>query len=258
MDSLLNISAVYVAIYADRYLSNFMALPAGIKDTLLRIMSSQGTVTDRNISQNQLLHTSYCVCPQLMHLGTHKLDMVNCRVSDSTLQQICCPQLRTILLRGHPSITSDGVRALAASCPGLQVVDLTECAAVTDEGVLALAHGCSSLEVLSLWGCSVVGDAALLALAGNCRLLHSLNLSGTQVTDEGVIGLATAPCSNSLKELQLARCRNLTGKAVRAVLTNCPNVRIFTFDGCPLITDQEALHNLLDPDKFQQLSWTVY
>ncbi|XP_031689054.1 protein AMN1 homolog isoform X5 [Oncorhynchus kisutch] len=169
-----------------------MALPAGIKDTLLRVMSSQGTVTDLNISQ-------------LMHLGTHKLDMVNCRVSDSALQQICCPQLRTILLRGQPSITSDGVRALAASCPGLQVVDLTECAAVTDEGVLALAHGCSSLEVLSLWGCSAVGDAALLALAGNCRLLHSLNLSGTQVTDEGVIGLATAPCSNSLKELQLAR-----------------------------------------------------
>nr|XP_046208471.1 protein AMN1 homolog isoform X2 [Oncorhynchus gorbuscha] len=243
--------------------------------------------TDKIHLSTLTMGVSHKAALQLMHLGTHKLDMVNCRVSDSALQQIRCPQLRTILLRGQPSITSDGtclpngtfsvlkknpsgpslclqystlqcVRTLAASCPGLQVVDLTECAAVTDEGVLALAHGCSSLEVLSLWGCSAVGDAALLALAGNCRLLHSLNLSGTQVTDEGVIGLATAPCSNSLKELQLARCRNLTGKAVKAVLTNCPNVRIFTFDGCPLITDQEALHNLLGPDKFQQVSWTVY
>ncbi|CAB1323443.1 unnamed protein product, partial [Coregonus sp. 'balchen'] len=109
------------------------------------------------------------------------------------------------------SITSEGMRALTASCPGLQVVDLTRCAAMTNEGVLALAHGCSSLEVLSLWGCSSVGDAALLALASREPRLQ-------------------------MRKLQLTQCRNLTDKAVRAVLTNCLNVRLFTFDRCPLIT----------------------
>ncbi|XP_019912124.1 protein AMN1 homolog isoform X1 [Esox lucius] len=231
VDTLLNISAVCVALYADSYLSDFMALPASLKDKLLRIMSLKGMLTDLNISQ-------------LLHSGTHTLDMMNCIVSDSALQQIHCPQLRRILLRGNLCITSEGMRALAASCPRLQVVDLTGCTAVTDEGVLALAHGCSSLEVLSLWGCSDVGDRALLELLGNCSFLHTLNLSGTQVTDEGVIGLATAQCSNSIKELQLARCRNLTDKAVKAVLTNCPNIQIFIFTGCPLITGEILAHSV--------------
>lgn len=195
-----------------------------------------------------------------MHAGIHTLDLQNCLVSDAALSQIPCPQLRTILLRGCHSITSEGVRALASSCPSLQVVDLTGCSRVTDQGVLALAHNCQSLEVLSLRSCSAIGDPSLLALSRNSRLLHSLYLSGTQVTDMGVIGLATGLCSNNLKELQLARCGNLTDEAVTAILTHCPNIRIFNFHGCPHITDRsrEALHNLIGPDKIQQVSWTVY
>lgn len=38
------------------------------------------------------------------------------------------------------------------------------------------------------------------------------------------------------KELQMIRCRNLTDKAVAAVLSNCVNIRILHFHGCPLIT----------------------
>ncbi|KAL0968105.1 hypothetical protein UPYG_G00262470 [Umbra pygmaea] len=244
VDSLLNLSAACVAVYADSYNNDFLSLPASLKDKLLRVMLLKGVVTDLNISQ-------------LLHSGTHTLDMMNCRVSDFSLQQIHCPQLRRILFLRNLSITSEGVRALVASCPRLQVVDLTGCAAVTDEGVLALAHGCSSLEVLSLWGCSDVGDNALLELAGNCRFLHSLNLSGTQVTDVGVIALATAPCSNRLKEFHVARCRHLTGKALKAVFTNCINIQTFIFDGCPLITNQEALLYLTG-SKLIQVSWTVY
>ncbi|KAJ7998021.1 hypothetical protein DPEC_G00218220 [Dallia pectoralis] len=244
VDTLLDI-AVRVAFNADWYLSDIMALPASLKDKLLRNMSTRGMLTDLNISL-------------VLHSGTHTLDMMNCRVSDSALQQIHCPQLRKIFLRGNLSITSEGVRALAASCPELNVVDLTGCSAVTDEGVLALARGCGTLEVLSLWGCSDVGDCALLELLGSCRFLHTLNLSGTQVTDEGVLGLATAQCSNRIKELQLARCRRLTDKAVKTVFRNCPNIQIFIFTGCPLITDQDALQNLLSPVKLQHVSWTVY
>ncbi|XP_062317004.1 protein AMN1 homolog isoform X2 [Osmerus eperlanus] len=247
VDSLSNICVSFVATYADHFHKDIIALPVHIKDRLVRIMTSHGTVTDLNISQ-------------LLHAGIHKLDLQNCPVSDSALRQIHCPELRTILLRGCLSISSEGVGALASSCPRLQVVDLTECAGVADRGVLALARCCPALQVLSLGDCPTVGDASLLALAGSCGLLHSLYLSGTQVTDVGVTGLATGLCSNNLKELQLARCSNLTDRAVTAVLTHCPNIRIFNFHGCPHITDRsrDALHNLTGPDKIQQVSWTVY
>uniref|UniRef100_A0A8C1T7Z0 Protein AMN1 homolog n=1 Tax=Cyprinus carpio TaxID=7962 RepID=A0A8C1T7Z0_CYPCA len=269
IDSLMSLCAFSVAQRAERY-EEIRMLPAAVKDRLLRIMMSYGTVTDSNISQ-------------LVHNGTHTLDLQNCKVSDSALQQIHCLQLRTILLRGCADITSNGLEVLASRCPYLQVVDLTGCTAVTDSGVQALARHCRSLEVISLRGCAALSDRALLELGQNCRVLHSIYFSGTEVTDQGVIGLATGVCSHSLKvlhtvhfnivllllfvinylpfqELQMIRCRNLTDVAVTAVLANCANIRIFNFHGCPLITDKsrEALQNFIGPNKIQQVSWTVY
>nr|AAI54133.1 Zgc:153121 protein [Danio rerio] len=246
IDSLMSLCAFSVAQRAEKY-EDIRMLPASVKDRLLRIMTSYGTVTDSNISQ-------------LVHTGTHTLDLQNCKISDSALKQINSLHLRTILLRGCAEITSEGLEVLAPRCPYLQVVDLTGCTAVTDSGIQALARHCKCLEVISLRGCSALSDKALLELGGNCKMLHSIYFSGTEVTDQGVIGLATGVCSCSLKELQMVRCRNLTDLAVTAVLTNCANIRIFNFHGCPLITDKsrEALQNLIGPNKIQQVSWTVY
>lgn len=246
VDSLVSLCALSVAQRAEKY-DEINILPAGVKDRLLRIMTSYGTVSDYNISQ-------------LLHPGTHTLDLQNCSVTDTALKQIHCRQLRTILLRGCTHITSEGVAVLASQCPYLQVVDLTGCTLVTDSGIQALARHCKYLEVISLRGCTAVSDETLLELGANCRLLHSIYFSGTEVTDKGVIGLATGVCSHSLKEVQMVRCRNLTDLAVTAVVANCSNIRIFNFHGCPLITDKsrDALQNLIGPDKIQQVSWTVY
>ncbi|KAJ8377273.1 hypothetical protein AAFF_G00261820 [Aldrovandia affinis] len=245
--SLLDLSLNCLAKYVDHYHRDIKALPLGIKDKLVQIMTSRGTVTDFNIGQ-------------LLHAGIRVLVLQNCVVSDSALLQIRCPQLRTIIMMGCQAITSEGVRALADSCPSLQTVDLGRCVALTDDGVLALAHSGSQLEVISLRGCSALSDTALLALGQNCRLLHSAYFSETHVTDEGVVGLATGVCSNSLKEIEMAHCQFLTDKAVTAVVTHCPNIRIFNFHGCPLMTDRSrrVLQNSIGPDKIQQVSWTVY
>ncbi|XP_077067093.1 protein AMN1 homolog isoform X2 [Siphateles boraxobius] len=246
VDSLMNLCAFSVAQRSEKY-DEIRMLPAAVKDRLLRIKMSSGTVTDSNISQ-------------LVHAGTHTLDLQNCMVSDTALKQINCLQLKTILLKGCSEITSEGVEVLASRCPCLQVVDLTGCTAVTDSGIQALARYCKCLEVISLHSCTALSDRALLELGSNCRRLHSIYFSGTKVTDQGVIGLATGVCSSSLKELQMVRCRNLTDLAVTAVLANCANIRIFNFHGCPLMTDEsrEALQHLIGPDKIQQVSWTVY
>ncbi|XP_046715432.1 protein AMN1 homolog isoform X2 [Silurus meridionalis] len=247
MDSLLDLSVRCVAQYADRYIECIRTLPCGVKDKLLRIMTTKGTLTDSNISQ-------------LLHAGVHTLSLQNCMVSDSALRQINCQHLKTIILIGCVHITSEGLNALASHCVGLQVVDLTGCAAVTDSGVRALAQSCKRLEVISLSECPAISDVALIELGANCRCLYSIDFAGTEVTDDGVIGLVTGVCCQSLKELQMVRCHNLTDKAVAAVLSNCANIRIFHFHGCPLITDKsrEALHNFIGPKKIKQISWTVY
>ncbi len=110
--------AFSVAQRAERF-EEIRMLPAAVKDRLLRIMMSYGTVTDSNISQvlrphhqsvcdDNILRSCVWFVFQLVHNGTHTLDLQNCKVSDSALLQIHCLQLRTILLRGCAEITSEG------------------------------------------------------------------------------------------------------------------------------------------------------
>ncbi|XP_066524357.1 protein AMN1 homolog [Hoplias malabaricus] len=247
VDSLLNLSAASVAQCVDQYRDYVQTLPPSAKDRIVQILTAKGKITDNNISQ-------------VLHPGICTLDLQNCNISDSALRQIHCPRLRTIILRKCVNITSEGLLSLASHCPCLQVVDLTGCSAVTDSGVQALARNCQYLEVLSLMGCPRVSDIALTEIGANCRFLYSIYFGGTDVTDKGVTSLATGVCCQSLKELQMVRCHNLTDKAVAAVLSSCANIRIFNFHGCPLITDKsrEALHNLTGPNKIQHVSWTVY
>nr|XP_046210666.1 uncharacterized protein LOC124038619 isoform X2 [Oncorhynchus gorbuscha] len=44
---------------------------------------------------------------KLMHPGTHTLNMLNCRVSDSAHRQIRCALLWRICLQGYPCIASE-------------------------------------------------------------------------------------------------------------------------------------------------------
>jgi len=99
-------------------------LPAALKDRILRKKMSCGTVTDSNISQVRcplrqehfvmiIYSVQYAVSLlfvfQLVHAGTHTLDLQNCVVSDSALKQINCLQLREILLEDCAEITSEGI-----------------------------------------------------------------------------------------------------------------------------------------------------
>ncbi|XP_033889448.1 protein AMN1 homolog isoform X1 [Acipenser ruthenus] len=241
-----------LANYTSKYHTDIKTLPPNIKDNLLKIMSSHGTVTDTNISQ-------------MLHSGLQKLDLQDCKVSDSALKQLSnCRQLKEIVLNCRKencfNISSEGIKAMALACPYLCEIALWRCCSVSDEGILALAHNCRLLRILTISGCSAITDASLLALGQNCSFLNSINFSVTQVTDEGVIGLVTGVCSQSLKEIDMARCVCLTDEAVEAVVTCCPNIRILLFHGCPLVTDRarEALEQLVRQNKLAQLTWTVY
>ncbi|KAK1167165.1 hypothetical protein AOXY_G11839 [Acipenser oxyrinchus oxyrinchus] len=250
--SLLSLCISCLANYTSKYHTDIKTLPPNIKDNLLKIMSNHGTVTDTNISQ-------------MLHSGLQKLDLQDCKVSDSALKQLSnCRQLKEIVLNCRKencfNISSEGIKAMALACPYLCEIALWRCCRVSDEGILALAHNCRLLRILTISGCSAITDASLLALGQNCSFLNSINFSVTQVTDEGVIGLVTGVCSQSLKEIDMARCVCLTDEAVEAVVTCCPNIRILLFHGCPLVTDRarESLEQLIRQNKLAQLTWTEY
>ncbi|MGH0129475.1 UNVERIFIED_CONTAM: hypothetical protein FKN15_075553, partial [Acipenser sinensis] len=162
-----------LANYTSKYHTDIKTLPPNIKDNLLKIMSSHGTVTDTNISQ-------------MLHSGLQKLDLQDCKVSDSALKQLSnCRQLKEIVLNCRKencfNISSEGIKAMALACPYLCEIALWRCCSVSDEGILALAHNCRLLRILTISGCSAITDASLLALGQNCSFLNSINFSVTQV-----------------------------------------------------------------------------
>ncbi|XP_053113785.1 protein AMN1 homolog isoform X2 [Hemicordylus capensis] len=235
-----------------RYASDIKPLPPNIKDKLIKSLSVQGWITDSNINT-------------VLHPAVEALDLRDCEISDSALRQLCsCKQLKKIHLNvwkeNRLTVTSEGVAALALSCPYLREAFFKRCSNLTDSGVLTLALNCPHLQILNIGGCSSITDISLEALGQNCRNLHSVDFSSTQVTDNGVIALVSGMCSKNLKEIHMELCVNLTDVAVEAVLTYCPKMYILLFHGCPLITDRsrEALEQLVRPNKFKQVSWTVY
>ncbi|KAM9229585.1 protein AMN1 homolog isoform 1-T1 [Trichechus inunguis] len=235
-----------------RYITDIKPLPPNIKDRLIKIMSMQGRITDSNISE-------------ILHPEVQTLDLQSCDISDTALLHLCnCRKLKKLNLNSSKedriSITSEGIKAVASSCLYLHEAFLKRCCNLTDEGVLALALNCRLLKVIDLGGCLGITDVSLHALGENCLFLQCVDFSATQVSDSGVIALVSGPCSKKLEQIHMGHCVNLTDEAVEAVLTCCPQICIFLFHGCPLITDhsREVLEQLVGPNKLKQVTWTVY
>ncbi|KAM5299207.1 protein AMN1 homolog [Ctenodactylus gundi] len=235
-----------------RYITDIKPLPPNIKDRLIKTMSSQGRITDSNISE-------------ILHPEVQVLDLQGCDISDAALLHLRnCRKLKKLNLNSSKgnriSITSAGIKAVALSCSHLQEASLKRCYKLTDEGVLALALNCRLLKVIDLGGCLSITDASLHALGENCSLLQSVDFSATQVSDSGVVALVSGSCAKKLEEIHMGHCTHVTDKAVEAVLTYCPQIRILLFHECPLITDhsREVLEQLVGQKKLKQVTWTVY
>ncbi|XP_004675991.2 PREDICTED: protein AMN1 homolog [Condylura cristata] len=249
---LLDICLWYFVNNISRYITEIKPLPPNIKDRFLKIMSLEGQITDSNISE-------------ILHPEAQTLNVENCEISDAALLHVCnCRKLRRLNLssldENRISITSEGLKAVASSCSYLQEVSLKRCTNLTDEGVLAFARNCRLLKLINIGGCLGITDVSLQALGENCPLLQCVDFSGTQVSDSGVAALVSGPCAKKLEEIHMGYCVNLTDEAVETVLTCCPQMQIFLFHECPLMTDRsrEVLQRLVGPNKLKQVMWTVY
>lgn len=252
VNQLLDLCLIFMSKNISKYFSEVKIMPPEIKDKLIKIMSWNGTLNDHNISQ-------------VVHSKLQMLNLQNCNISDEALRQLAdCKQLKMINVGcrsgERSSITSAGITSIASSCPSLKELYLERCSNVTDEGILAIAHNCKLLQILNIGRCSDITDVSLYALGQNSHFLQSFKFSATKVTDDGVTALVRGICSQSLKEVYMDRCVNVTDESVEAVLNCCPNLHILIFHECPLITERsrEAMYPFLRSGQIKQLTWTVY
>ena len=206
-------------------------------------------------------------------------------VSDAALAAISygCPELQTLSCVGCEGLSDVSIKAILGRCPELEKLDISGCVNVAgrcfvevsgEESAALLVHmhdlrvlvmrnmgdlhentlrwcaGCfSCLEEIQVPGLRrFMGDDVLHALTISCENFTKLDFSGCGELTETSIGLELVTRhAHSLEELNVARVKKLSSRAVRAVLTRCEKLVKLVVDGCPLVEEATFLASKLPP-----------
>ncbi|KAL5543067.1 hypothetical protein UlMin_010777 [Ulmus minor] len=203
----------------------------------------------RVLSSLQFLDVSYCRkltdkgliavaggCSdlQILHLAGCRL------VTDGILRELSrnCHNLEELGLQGCTNITDLGLSDLVSGCCGIKHLDVNKCSNIGDIGICNVSKACaSSLKTLKLLDCYKIGDVSVSSLALYCKNLETLIIGGCRgISDESIKSLAIA-CKNSLKNLRMDWCINISDSSLSCVLTQCRNIEALDIGCCEDITD---------------------
>ncbi|CAI9097104.1 OLC1v1033426C1 [Oldenlandia corymbosa var. corymbosa] len=169
------------------------------------------------------------------------LHLAGCRfVTDVLLRALSanCKNLEELGLQGCSSITDSGLAVLVEGCWRLNNLDVNKCSNVGDVGISSVSKACSSsLKTLKLLDCYKVGDESILSLAEYCKNLETLVIGGCRdVSDEPLMQLAAA-CGNSLKNLRMDWCLNVSDSSLDCLLRQCKKLEFLDIGCCEEVTD---------------------
>ncbi|XP_062107967.1 F-box/LRR-repeat protein 4 [Humulus lupulus] len=224
----------------------------------LRVLNLQNCkgITDKGIvaignglSSLQSLDLSYCRkltdkgllvvargCPKLL-----SLHLAGCRlVTDEVLRALSknCPNIEELGLQGCTNITDSGLADLVSGCREIMFLDINKCSNIGDIGVSSVSEACAtSLKTLKLLDCYKIGNASILSLARFCKNLETLIIGGCRdITDESIQSLATA-CEDSLKNLRMDWCLNISNSSLSCILIKCRNLEALDIGCCEEVSD---------------------
>ncbi|KAG6422495.1 hypothetical protein SASPL_119067 [Salvia splendens] len=169
------------------------------------------------------------------------LYVVGCRfVTDTLLSALsmnCC-NLEELGLQGCSNITDSGLTVLVEGCKKLKLLDLNKCGNIGDIGISSIAKACySSLLTLKLLDCYKIGDESIISLAKTCKNLETLIIGGCrEISDESIKQFASA-CHNSLKNLRMDWCLNVSDASLECIFSLCRKLEILDVGCCEEITD---------------------
>lgn len=197
------------------------------------------------------------------------LDLSRTSITPESLRTIAQVQglvLGELLLQGCKELTDYSVEVLVKHQPRLHTLDISGCTELTSRSVVAVARGLKSLTHLFMshdWRVTEKGLADLLCVSslktldlskclhvngteivkglkasGAARAqLETLNLNScTYIRDLAVFSL-TQLLGDTLRELDLTSCLNVTDVSVRAVATYLQKLVVLRLGWCKEVTD---------------------
>jgi len=201
--------------------SDLKPLPPHLKDSLRRVLLKRGRVTGPQLS-----------C--LLHPGVTELDLGDCVITPGHLAAMAseCVSLRSVSLNqlatnhyeeGDESEENDDdvminrhVSKILMRNKFLTHLNLRHLRGVRDSGLQCVSR---SLTHVDLGGCLRVSDSGVRRLA-SCPRLSSLSLSRTLITDRSLCSLSSGKCRNSLGELRVNGCVNITDSGIEVSHTH--------------------------------------
>uniref|UniRef100_A0A8C3AUN4 F-box and leucine rich repeat protein n=1 Tax=Cyclopterus lumpus TaxID=8103 RepID=A0A8C3AUN4_CYCLU len=184
------------------------------------------------------------------------------QVQDLVLEELC--------LHGCKELTDYSMEVLVKHQPSIQRLDVSACTELTSRSVEAVARGLKSMTHLSLsrnWRITEKGLADLLSLSSLRRLDLSecLHVSGTEMV-KGLTGSCAARAQlealslkgcpyirdlavfsltqllgETLRELDLTSCVNMTDLSVHAIATYLQKLVVLRLGWCKEVTDRGLL-----------------
>ncbi|XP_057959850.1 uncharacterized protein LOC131152165 isoform X2 [Malania oleifera] len=178
------------------------------------------------ITEEQLIQTfEHFDTKNLMVL---QLDLCGRSMTDHTLCKMLTqcsnslPVLAAISLRGAFHLSDVGLNALLVSAPALQSINLGMCSLLTHNGIITLSNSFGPiLREIYIDDCHNIDAMLILPALKKVKQLEVLSVAGIQtVSDDFIRDLLTVHGPN-MKELVLARCRNLTDISLKCIGKFC-------------------------------------
>ncbi|WZZ37098.1 hypothetical protein YC2023_020499 [Brassica napus] len=203
----------------------------------------------RCLSLLQFLDVSYCRKLSDKGLssvaeGCHDLrtlHLAGCRlITNESLKSLSerCRDLEALGLQGCTNITDSGLADLVKGCRKIKSLDINKCSNIGDAGVTSVAKACAySLKTLKLLDCYKVGNESISSLAQFCKNLETLIIGGCRdISDESIMLLAHS-CRDSLKNLRMDWCLNISDSSLTCILKQCKNLDALDIGCCEEVTD---------------------
>ncbi|XP_038973887.1 F-box/LRR-repeat protein 3-like [Phoenix dactylifera] len=214
----------------------------GVTDSGMLILGNGlPTLQSLDISHCRKLTDKGLTAVALGCCNLRRFHLAGCKsITDDLLQALSrtCSHLEELGLAGCNSITDSGLSFLANGCHFIKYLDVSKCSKISDVGVSRVAEVSSSyLKTLKLLDCYKVGDKSIFTLADSCHNLETLVIGGCHdVSDESMKSLALA-CVNSLKNLRMDWCLNVTDLSLNCLLSNCRYLMALDIGCCDKVTD---------------------
>ncbi|TNN11705.1 F-box/LRR-repeat protein [Schistosoma japonicum] len=180
------------------------------------------------------------------------LDISSClQLTDVSLLAVYTylPHLETLLAKWCYGFTDSGIQptyATGALHPGLfnmkrlKTVDLSDCRQITGSSFVFnkssdfVMHGLTSLRIGRVGS---LHKDVLILIPYIAPQLRVLDISRSLASDE-TIDLLTYKLCNTLRELFVTSCENLTDQSLSSILRNIPFLQILDVSFCPFISPE--------------------